>query len=159
MRYFLGLGSNLGNRQTNLNRARSYLQKEGIRIIKSSSVYESQPVDYTDQPWFLNQALEVESSSHPFAVLELVKNIEAKMGRKTTSPKGPRIIDIDILLAEDTVCRSQELEIPHPRMQERMFVLVPLKEIAPDVVHPVFKKQIEDLWRKNKDSSTVRIFQ
>jgi 7,8-dihydro-6-hydroxymethylpterin-pyrophosphokinase len=81
------------------------------------------------------------------------------MGRKITSPKGPRIIDIDILLAEDTVCRSQELEIPHPRMQERMFVLVPLKEIAPDVVHPVFKKQIEDLWRKNKDSSTVRIFQ
>lgn len=158
MRYCLCLGSNLEDREKKLDLARSHLEQEGIRIVQSSSIYESQPVDHHDQPWFLNQVLEVEADLSPDQVLERVKKIETEMKRVTTVPKGPRIIDIDILLAGQSIIRSRELEIPHPRMHRRNFVLVPLCEIAPDVVHPVFKKTLKKVLHETDDTAEVHLF-
>jgi len=156
MRYFLSLGSNLGDRRKNLERAAALLEKEGVTIRKSSSVYETSPVDYLEQPLFLNQVMEVESRLPPRALLRLVKRIEKRMGRVPSVPKGPRCIDIDILLAGECIMRSRELSIPHPELENRRFLLVPLNEIAPSVLHPVLRLSIHELWRRSADSSMVR---
>jgi 2-amino-4-hydroxy-6-hydroxymethyldihydropteridine diphosphokinase len=158
MIYYISLGSNIGERRKNLTQAISLLKKGRVQIIKKSTVYETYPVGDTDQPWFLNQALKVQTESEPKSFLQLVKEIEKKMGRTRTRAKGPRCIDIDILLAENKVIRSLELDIPHPELANRNFVLVPLKEIAYDIVHPILKEKIGDLWRKSKDTSAVRPF-
>lgn len=156
MKYFLSLGSNLGHRAKNLAKATYFLEEEGLKVNKTSSVYETQPVDFPDQPWFFNQVIRVETSLDPFELLRLLKKIEKRMGRKILEKKGPRIIDIDILLAEQTVVQTDELAIPHPRMESRNFVLVPLKEISPDFIHPIMKVTIENLWKTSKDKATVR---
>ncbi|MDI6845930.1 MAG: 2-amino-4-hydroxy-6-hydroxymethyldihydropteridine diphosphokinase [Candidatus Saccharicenans sp.] len=156
MRYFLSLGSNLGNRSRNLAQARSLLQKAGVRIIRQSSVYETEPVDYLDQPWFYNQVLEVETSRSPLALLNTVKEIEHRMKRQPTCEKGPRVIDIDILLAERTVVQTNRLVIPHPRLSFRNFVMVPLAEIAPDFVHPLLHLPISTLAEMTGDTAEVR---
>jgi 2-amino-4-hydroxy-6-hydroxymethyldihydropteridine diphosphokinase len=156
MRYFLSLGSNLGNRSRHLAQARSLLQKAGVRIIRQSSIYETEPVDYLDQPWFLNQALEVEAARSPISLLYLIKDVEQLMKRRPSSDKGPRSIDLDILLADKTVVQTNKLVIPHPRMSFRNFVMIPLAEIAPDFVHPLFHVPISVLARMTGDSSTVR---
>jgi len=132
------------------------LEKNGVKIIKKSSIYETAPVGNTEQPWFLNQVLEIQSDSNPKAFLRLALGIERSMGRTRQTPKGPRCIDIDILLAEDKIIQSQDLCIPHPEMANRNFVLVPLKEIAYDAIHPVLEEKIGDLWRRSKDRSVVR---
>jgi len=157
MKYFLSLGSNLGDRAKNIEQALAFLEEEGTKIIKSSSLYETQPVDIPSQLWFFNQVVEVETDLNPSNFLRLVKKIEKKMGRKPLYPKGPRIIDIDILLAEGNVIQTKELVIPHPRMEKRNFVLVPFKEISPETLHPIFMEKIEDLWKRSKDSSLVRL--
>lgn len=157
MRYFLSLGSNLGDRAENLSRALCFLEEEGAKIMKASSLYETQSVDLPAQPLFLNQVLEVEADLNPFDLLSMVKKIEKAMGRKILKAKGPRIIDIDILLAEGTVIQTKELKIPHPRMEKRNFVLVPFKEISPKTIHPLLKEMIEDLWQKSDDKAVVRI--
>jgi 2-amino-4-hydroxy-6-hydroxymethyldihydropteridine diphosphokinase len=156
MRYYISLGSNLGNRGRHLTQARSLLQKSGVRIVRQSSIYETEPVDYSDQPWFYNQVLEVETLHNPISFLHLIKDIERRIKRKPTFDKGPRVIDIDILLADKTVVQTQKLIIPHPRMSFRNFVMIPLAEIAPDFVHPLFHQSISRLAGLTGDSSTVR---
>jgi len=156
MRYFLCLGSNIGDRSKNLKKAVSFIEKEGVKILKKSSVYETHPVDSPPQPWFYNQVVEVSVALRPIDLLKITKKIEQKMGRTLTAQKEPRIIDIDILLAEKTVIRAEKLEIPHPRMEKRNFVLVPFYEISPKTVHPLLNVSIEDLLKKSKDHSPVR---
>lgn len=157
MRYFLCLGSNLGHREKNLEQAHSLLIGEGIRIIQLSSVYETQPVDlHSPQPWFFNQVIEIETGMAPSGLLDLIKRIEKLMGRNTLIQKGPRVIDIDILLAENKVIHTKELSIPHPRLDKRNFVLIPFAEISPGTVHPLLKENIQSLLDKSSDCSTVK---
>ncbi|HEK86685.1 MAG: 2-amino-4-hydroxy-6-hydroxymethyldihydropteridine diphosphokinase [Candidatus Saccharicenans sp.] len=156
MRYFISIGSNVGDRGHHLAQARRLLSRSGIKIIRQSSVYETEPVDYPDQPWFYNQVLEIESPHQPVVLLNLLKDIEQRMKRQPTFDKGPRIIDLDILLAEKTVIQTQKLVIPHPRMSFRNFVMIPLAEIAPDFVHPIFHQTIAVLAGLTGDTSLVR---
>jgi len=132
------------------------LEKEGVEILKMSSLYETQPVDFPSQPWFYNQLVEVRTEANPEALLDLIKKIEQKMGRKRRLKKGPRIIDMDIILAEGSVIRKKELKIPHPRMERRNFILLPFVEISPDKVHPVFKEDMKTLWKKSDDRSIIK---
>ena len=132
---YLGLGSNLGNRQANLDQALKLLGQR-MQIGKISSIYDTEPLDNTNQPRFLNLACEVQTRLTPEGLLALIKGIEQKMGRYSRTGE-PRVIDIDILLYGDVVMKTPALAIPHPKMAERSFVLVPLSEIAPDAVHPV----------------------
>jgi 2-amino-4-hydroxy-6-hydroxymethyldihydropteridine diphosphokinase len=156
MKYHISLGSNISEREINLAQAIKLLKKYGVNIVKKSSIYETSPVGDTGQPWFLNQVLEVQTESDPRTFLRLVKNIEKKMGRTCTTPKGPRCIDIDILFAGNKIVQSEDLNIPHPEIANRNFVLVPLKEIAGDAIHPISKEKIGILWCKSKDRSIVR---
>lgn len=153
--YHISLGSNLGDRGKNLAGAARRLEKAGLRIVRASSVYETEPVDLADQPWFFNQVLEVETDLAPQELLELAKSIERGMKRVPTVPKGPRTIDIDILLAGDTIVDTPELAVPHPAMARRNFVLVALDEIAPEAVHPILHETIHELARKTGDTSRV----
>jgi 2-amino-4-hydroxy-6-hydroxymethyldihydropteridine diphosphokinase len=155
MKYFISLGSNLGNRRKNLIRAVSLLKKNRVRIIKTSSLYETFPVGFLAQPWFINRVLEIETDMKPETFLSLVKNIEKRMGRKHTIQNGPRCIDIDILFAENRILQTEKLQIPHPELANRNFVLVPLREISPNTVHPVIQKNIEELCRMCQDTSAV----
>jgi 2-amino-4-hydroxy-6-hydroxymethyldihydropteridine diphosphokinase len=155
MKYFLSLGSNLGRRPANLAAARARLEKCGIVIIRASSIYRTEPVDRLDQPWFLNQVLEVRTDLAPPSLLAVLKGIEAKMKRAPSVPKGPRKIDIDILLAGGIVLRTPHLTIPHPRLAMRNFVLVPLAEIAPRARHPVLRKTVRGLAAESPDRSAV----
>jgi 2-amino-4-hydroxy-6-hydroxymethyldihydropteridine diphosphokinase len=158
MRYFISLGSNLGNRRKNLIRAVSLLKKSLVKIIKASSLYETFPVGFITQPWFMNRVLEIETDMQPESFLLLVKSIEKGMGRKQTIQNGPRCIDIDILLAENRVVQTEKLQIPHPELNKRNFVLIPLSEISPNTVHPVIHKKIEELCRLCQDTSAVMLF-
>ncbi len=140
----------------NPNPANSATKPRNIARNKMSSLYETQPVDFPSQPWFYNQLVEVRTKANPEALLDLVKKIEQQMGRKHGQKKGPRIIDIDIILAEDSVIRKKDLKIPHPRMEKRNFVLLPFVEISPDTVHPVFNVDIKTLWKKSDDRLIVK---
>lgn len=157
MRYYLSLGSNLGRRPANLAAARRRLGLGGVAIIRASSIYRTAPVDIVDQPEFLNQVLEVRTGLPPRELLSLVKSIETDMGRVPSRPKGPRMIDIDILLAGRIILRTPGLTIPHPRLASRNFVLIPLREIAPGAVHPGLHKTIRVLARESADRSAVSL--
>ena len=152
-RVFLALGSNLGDREKNLDRALQYLE-ERLRIGKVSSTYDTDPVGNKDQPRFLNLVCEVSTRLSPEGLLKLAKGIESKMGR-TSKTGEPRPIDIDILLYGELLVKTPDLEIPHPRMGERAFVLVPLAEIAPEVVHPVTWKTIAEMREAIKEKQGV----
>jgi len=153
--YFLSLGSNLGNKIRNLARAARLLGECGMEVLAASSIYLTEPVDNRNQPWFANQALEVRSSLDPQALLGLAKSVEKKMKRVPTIAKGPRTIDIDILLAGDDILDTPDLVLPHPRLAQRNFVLVPLCEIAPETRHPVLGKTIRELALSCSDSARV----
>ena len=142
---FFSLGSNLGDREASLNDALERLEAAGVRTVRRSSIHETEPQDYHDQPWFLNMAVEVETDLAPLALLATTQKIEAEMGRQRTIPKGPRTIDIDILFYANLVIATPELEIPHPRLTERRFVLDPLSEIVPDLVHPITGKSVREV--------------
>jgi 2-amino-4-hydroxy-6-hydroxymethyldihydropteridine diphosphokinase len=141
---YLSLGSNLGDRQANLRNATGRLLELGD-VLEVSSLYETEPVDFTDQPWFLNCAVAVRTELLPREFLAGILGIEKSMGRERTVPKGPRLIDIDILLFGQQTIHTPQLTVPHPAMTERRFVLEPLAEIAPAVLHPARKKTIRQL--------------
>jgi 2-amino-4-hydroxy-6-hydroxymethyldihydropteridine diphosphokinase len=152
-RVFLSLGSNLGNRQENLDRALKMLS-ERMRMGKISSIYDTEPIGPIAQPRFLNLACEVFTNLKPEGLLTFVKAIEQKMGRYSRTGE-PRVIDVDILLYGDQVIETPTLVIPHPEMAKRSFVLVPMMEIAPNVVHPVLKKTIKELNKAVREKQGV----
>ena len=142
---YIGIGSNLGNRQENCLRAVEILEKRGIKVQKKSSLYETEPWGVTDQPRFINMVVQIETTLKPNDLLRLLKNIEGEIGRQDSFHWGPRIIDLDILLYNALVLNEENLRIPHPHLHEREFVLKPLNEIAPDVIHPLFHVTIDKL--------------
>lgn len=154
---YLSLGSNLGDRAENIARAMGALGPHGVRTVRQSSIYETEPVDVREQGWFLNCAAEAETDLTPQQLMHALLEIERSLGRRRLIPRGPRLIDIDILLFGSIIVKAPELEIPHPRMTERRFVLVPLAEIAPDLQHPVLEKNIAELLAGTPDRSHVRI--
>lgn len=154
---YLALGSNVGDRDTHLARAQERLASEGIRILRASSVYETEPRDFPDQPWFLNQVLEAETSLFPKQLLERTQKIERALGRTPTQPKGPRTIDIDILLYGDAIVSVPDLEIPHARLADRRFVLEPLAEIAPELRHPRTGASVREMLAKVKNQKVEKI--
>jgi len=151
---YLCLGSNLGNRQENLDKALDLLSQR-MQIRKVSSLYDTEPVGNTEQPRFLNLVCQINTRLSPEELLTLAKGIELKMGRTPGKRNAPRIIDIDILLYGDSVVETEELEIPHPRIAERAFVLFPLAEIAPGAVHPVNGKTAKEMLNEVTETQGV----
>ena len=175
---YLGLGTNIGDREANLQEAIERIKGLGLEIIRASSIYETEPVGYQDQPWFLNQVIEANMALdwQILSLLTALQTIEREMGRRRTILNGPRVIDIDILLYGEYVGFFTEtwsaenapeiahtgatiLELPHPRLHLRRFVLAPLCEIASDLVHPELKKSCSELLAALDDPSTVRVYQ
>ena len=154
---YLGLGSNMGDRMGQLRKATEMISKTIGKVAKKSHFYETQPWGNTEQDTFLNQVLMVNTTLDPRDILKEITSIEREMGRsrKDSEKWGPRPIDIDILLYGKRVVRDKGLEIPHPELHKRAFVLVPLMEIAPDYEHPVLKKQIDELFMSCEDPSEV----
>jgi 2-amino-4-hydroxy-6-hydroxymethyldihydropteridine diphosphokinase len=141
---YLALGSNLGNRKENLKEAIAALSPQ-LDVKAKSHVYETPPWGYENQPTFLNQVLKAQTYLEPERLLKHLKRLETALGRKETFRNGPRLIDIDILLYDDLVMNTSLLTLPHPRMHERAFVLLPMMDIAPDLIHPVTKKSVRDM--------------
>ena len=152
---YLSLGSNVGDRAANLRMAIDKLKIAGS-ITAVSSFYETEPVEMTSQPWFLNCAVKLETEKMPRQLIAAILNLEQEMGRQRKQPKGPRTIDIDILLFSSSIVEMKGLTIPHPRMHERRFVLEPLAEIAPDARHPALKRTIRELRDSLPPGQTVK---
>ena len=142
---YLSLGSNVGNREEMLQKAVRLLASADFRIARMSSVYETEPQDVRGQPWFLNMVLEAETTFFPRQLLGRIQKVEQQLGRRRLAPKGPRTIDIDILLFGTAVIDTTGLTVPHPRMAERRFVLEPMTELAPDLRHPVLRSTMREL--------------
>ena len=155
IRVYLGLGSNLGDRQHNLARAVELLA-EKVSIEKLSSLYETEPIGYREQPWFLNAVCEATTSLTPEELLILAKEIEVALGRLPSFSNAPRPMDIDILFYGNEIIHSTQLTIPHPRLEERAFVLLPLAEIAPDLVHPVSRRKVKEMVEKVEGVGEVK---
>jgi 2-amino-4-hydroxy-6-hydroxymethyldihydropteridine diphosphokinase len=156
---YVGIGSNLGDRKENFLEAIERLKKlPDTRVVKESSLYESQPLE-DGQRWYVNAAVQIETGFKPDMLLQKFKNIERAMGRKKVKKRwGSRIIDLDILLYEALIVKKKDLKIPHPEMQNRKFVLVPLSEIAPQVIHPVLGVTISELLINLKDEKKVHLY-
>ena len=147
---FIGIGTNIGGRYGNIAKAIELISKIAI-IDRISSIYETEPEGYKDQPYFLNSVIKIKTNLEPEALLACLQNIEKEMGRKPSFKDAPRVIDLDILIYGDVVLNKPDLQIPHPRLHERSFVLVPLVEIAPELEHPILHNNIIQLIQ-NLDS-------
>jgi 2-amino-4-hydroxy-6-hydroxymethyldihydropteridine diphosphokinase len=144
-RIYLSLGSNVGDREANLRKAVERLASDDVRVLRSSRIYETEPVDYQDQAWFLNQVVEAETALFPMQLLTRIGRVEHELGRVRTRRNGPRTIDIDILFYAAAIVNTPRLEIPHPRISERRFVLAPLAELVPDLRHPVTHRSVRQM--------------
>jgi 2-amino-4-hydroxy-6-hydroxymethyldihydropteridine diphosphokinase len=144
-RIYLSLGSNVGDREGNLRKAVERLASQDVRVLRTSRIYETEPVGYRDQGWFLNQVVEAETALFPMQLLTRIGRVERELGRMRLVPNGPRTIDIDILFYAAAVVDTPRLEIPHPRIAERRFVLAPLAELAPDLRHPVAHRSVRQM--------------
>ena len=152
---FLLTGGNLGNRLQNLSQAYKLIEAGCGTIIKASSIYKTAAWGFADQPNFYNQSLQLQTNFSPEKLMQQLLEIEKEMGRKRAVKMGPRIIDIDILLMNDFIIDSSLITIPHPRLAERRFALVPLNEIASTIIHPILKKSIQQLLNECKDTLAV----
>jgi 2-amino-4-hydroxy-6-hydroxymethyldihydropteridine diphosphokinase len=157
-RVYLSLGSNLGEREANLRAAIAALAGVGVRVGRVSSIYETEPVDYLEQEWFLNCVVEAETELPALELLRALRGIEARMGSRKLIAKGPRLIDMDILLYRAETIDNAELQVPHPRMHLRRFVLEPLAEVAPGLRHPSWDVAVEEMLAETPDRSHVRRF-
>jgi 2-amino-4-hydroxy-6-hydroxymethyldihydropteridine diphosphokinase len=153
---YLSLGSNVGDREANLRAAIAALSEAGVQVLRVSSLYETEPVDFLEQPWFLNCVVEGETKLPAPALLKELRRIEARMGSKKLIAKGPRLIDMDILLYGEETIDTPELQVPHPRMMQRRFVLAPLAEIASELRHTNWSGTVADLLRGTPDRSAVQ---
>jgi 2-amino-4-hydroxy-6-hydroxymethyldihydropteridine diphosphokinase len=153
---YLGLGSNVGDREAYLRTALARLEAPDLHVLRTSPVYETEPVDYTDQRWFLNVVAEAETELFPMQLLSRTSRIEREMGRVRTIAKGPRTIDIDILFYGRAVVRSSKLQIPHPRIAERRFVLVSLADLVPDLRHPVSHQTVRQMLDAAPPAQVIR---
>jgi 2-amino-4-hydroxy-6-hydroxymethyldihydropteridine diphosphokinase len=155
---YLSLGSNVGDRRNNLEQALAMLEAAGVRIVKRSSLYETAPRDVLDQPWFLNMVVEAETPALPLQFLTLLQRVERELGRNrgTGIRRGPRTIDLDILLFGRAAIDTPGLTIPHPRMTLRRFVLEPLVEIAPELRHPLTRRLFSDHLKEVRDQAVSK---
>lgn len=154
---YLGLGSNLGDRRRNIEDAIKLMaQRKDIKVREVSSLYETEPVGYENQRWFINGVLKVETTLKPRELLEALKEIEEALNRKRDLRWGPRTVDLDILLYDDKKIEAQDFVIPHPEMHRRAFVLVPLAEIAPDLIHSVMGRSISELLADLPQTKVVK---
>jgi 2-amino-4-hydroxy-6-hydroxymethyldihydropteridine diphosphokinase len=154
-RVYLSLGSNLGDRAAHLNAGIDRMNTLG-KVLAVSSFYETEPVELTAQPWFLNCAVELDTEKMPKQLLAAILNIEKEMGRQRVQEKGPRTLDVDLLLFGNSIIKMKGLTIPHSAMHQRRFVLEPLAEIAPEARHPVFKRSIRELRDALPPGQTVK---
>ena len=157
---YICVGSNLGDKLENCRRAIVELTSdEAIRLIAQSSKYRTEPVDYEDQDWFVNYVVKIETVLDPLSLLQVLKSIEHRAGRKRDTVRfGPRVLDLDIIFYEDLVMHTPQLSIPHPRMHKRRFVLRPVCDIDPHIKHPVLDRTVQSLL-KNLDETEQRIIQ
>lgn len=143
---YIGIGSNIGDRLTNCRQAIQAIGAEkGNKIVACSSFYFTEPVGIKDQNWFVNAVIAVETTFSPYQLIDFLMNVEKNMGRERKERWGPRIIDLDILFYENLICQENHLQIPHPEIAKRRFVLLPLKDIAPHLVHPILGKTVSEL--------------
>jgi len=156
---FIGFGSNLGDKRTNCLKGLRGLKAHGrVRILRLSSLWRTEPVGFRHQDWFLNGVTEVATELSPRELLGLLKDVERKIGRKETFRWGPRVLDLDLLLYGQEVIQEEDLQVPHPRLHQRAFVLVPLVEIAPEAYHPILGKTARDLLEELQDPEEVEYF-
>jgi 2-amino-4-hydroxy-6-hydroxymethyldihydropteridine diphosphokinase len=154
---FLGLGSNIGNKEDYISRALTFIS-ELYTVKKKSHLYLTEPIGSIKQDWFLNCVVEIQTDVDPKKLLSSIKSIERKLGRTKTVKNGPRIIDIDILFYGENVLKTKNLVIPHPSIQDRLFVLQPMMDINPDLIHPVFKRSIHEMYHDHLWTEKVTLY-